>query len=92
MRKALVLVVALAALVVLPTAAANPSFHTSQAIVHPIAGAPFAYAFVNDIHTEGVQIGARERYVLVGAEPNRRTASPSGSTWPEAARVPVRRS
>lgn len=65
-----VLCVAATPLVLVATAAADQSFHTSHADVHPIAGAPLRSGFVNDIHTQGVTIGAEERYQLNGAEPN----------------------
>jgi hypothetical protein len=72
MRGKLIAIVCVAAtpLVLVATAAADQSFHTSHADVHSIAGAPLRSGFVNDIHTQGVTIGAQERYQLNGAEPN----------------------
>ena len=51
------------------TAAADQYFHTSHAALIPIGGAPLQSGFVNDIHAQGPEIGAQERYVLVGALP-----------------------
>jgi hypothetical protein len=69
--KLVTLVVALAAPLLLAAFAwADQSFHTSHADVHPVAGAPLRSGFVNDIHTQGVTIGAQERYQLNGAQPD----------------------
>src|SRR5215211_3765218 len=51
-------------------AAADQFFHTAHAELTPIGNAPLRSGFVNDIHTQGVTIGAQERYVLNGALPN----------------------
>jgi hypothetical protein len=69
--KLVMLALAFAApLLLAATAWADQSFHTSHADVHPIAGAPLRSGFVNDIHTQGVTIGAQERYQLNGAQPD----------------------
>jgi hypothetical protein len=68
------LVVGMLALLALPmlaaTASADQVFHTLHADLAPAGGAPLQSGFVNDIHTNGVQNGAHERYVLNGAIPN----------------------
>jgi hypothetical protein len=71
MRGKLIAVVCLIAapLMLVATAAADQSFHTSHADVHPISDAPLRSGFVNDIHTQGVTIGAQELYQLNGAAP-----------------------
>jgi hypothetical protein len=63
-------VLAAAALVIVPLAAADQVFHTSHAAVHAVAGAPLTSGFVNDIHSNGSVNSAREEYQLNGAEPN----------------------
>ena len=69
-RGSVACVVALAALVFASSAAADQFFHTAHADLMPIGNAPLRSGFVNDIHTQGVTIGAEERYVLNGALPN----------------------
>jgi hypothetical protein len=64
------LVAALATLFFASAAAADQFFHTAHAELTPIGDAPLRSGFVNDIHTQGVTIGAQERYVLNGARPN----------------------
>ena len=54
------------------TASADQAFHTLHADLVPVGGAPLRSGFVNDIHTNGVQNGAHERYVLNGAQPDTR--------------------
>lgn len=65
------LVAATLAVLVLPmlatTAVADQAFHTLHADVAPVGSAPLQSGFVNDIHTNGVQNSAHERYVLNGA-------------------------
>jgi hypothetical protein len=51
-------------------ASADQYFHTSHADLQPIGSAPLQSGFVNDIHTNGAEISAQERYQLNGAEPN----------------------
>ena len=61
------------ALVALPfvvsSAAADQAFHTSHAKLTPVGSASLHSGFVNDVHTNGVQIYAQERYQLNGATP-----------------------
>jgi len=52
------------------TASADRAFHTLHADVVAVSGAPLQSGFVNDIHTNGVQNAAHERYVLNGALPD----------------------
>ena len=59
---------AVAALVVVPLAAADQVFHTSHAAVHSVSGAPLSSGFVNDIHTNGAVNSAQEVYHLNGAQ------------------------
>ena len=63
-------VAAATALVAVPWAAADQTFHTSHAAVQAVAGAPLHSGFVNDIHTNGAVNSAREEYHLNGAQPN----------------------
>lgn len=62
------------ALVALPfvvsSAAADQAFRTSHANLTPVGSASLHSGFVNDVHTNGVQIYAQERYQLNGAAPN----------------------
>ena len=51
-------------------ASADQAFHTLHADVVPVGSAPLKSGFVNDIHTNGVQNGAHERYALNGALPD----------------------
>ena len=69
-RFPLVLVAALAALFFTSAAAADQFFHTAHLDLTPIGDAPLRSGFINDVHTQGVQIGAQERYVLNGALPD----------------------
>src|SRR5215211_1354134 len=69
-RVPVALVSVLVALSFASVAAADQFFHTAHAELTPIGNAPLRSGFVNDIHTQGVQIGAQERYVLNGALPN----------------------
>lgn len=59
---------AVAALVVVPLAAADQVFHTSHAAVHSVSGAPLQSGFVNDMHTNGAVNSAKEEYHLSGAQ------------------------
>jgi hypothetical protein len=52
------------------TASADQAFHTLHADLAAVRSAPLQSGFVNDIHTNGVQNGAHERYVLNGALPD----------------------
>jgi len=62
------------ALIALPflvsSAAADQAFHTSHAALLPVGNASLRSGFVNDVHTNGVQIYAQERYQLNGAAPD----------------------
>jgi hypothetical protein len=58
------------ALVAAAPAAADRTFHTSHAALHPVAGATLRSGFVNDIHTNGAVNSAHEEYHLAGAQPN----------------------
>jgi len=69
-RAALVAAVVAAFAAVVSTAAADQFFHTSHAALMPVGSAPLQSGFVNDIHTNGAQIAAQERYVLNGAVPD----------------------
>ena len=64
------LVAALAALSFASAASADRFFHTAHLDLMPIGDAPLRSGFINDVHTQGVQIGAQELYVLNGALPN----------------------
>ena len=55
---------------VVSTATADQYFHTSHADLSPIGSAPLQSGFVNDIHTNGAEIAAQERYQLNGALPD----------------------
>jgi hypothetical protein len=63
-------VAAATALVAVPWAAADQTFHTSHAAVQSVAGAPLRSGFVNDVHTNGAVNSAREEYHLNGAQAN----------------------
>lgn len=52
------------------TASADAVFHSARYELHAVAGAPLASGFVIDIHANGPQIYAQERYHLMGALPN----------------------
>jgi hypothetical protein len=52
------------------TAIADQYFHTVHLDLTPIGSEPLKSGFVEDIHTNGSQIAALERYVLVGAAPD----------------------
>jgi hypothetical protein len=54
-------------LLVVP-ASADPAFHTQRFRLSPIADAPLTSGAVIDVHAQGPNIYAQERYVLVGAE------------------------
>jgi hypothetical protein len=52
------------------TALADQYFHTVHLDLSPIGSAPLKSGFVNDIHTNGTQNSAQERYQLNDAVPN----------------------
>ena len=51
-------------------ASADRVYHSSHIALHPVANAPLRAGFVENIHPNGPNVFARERYVLVGASPN----------------------
>ncbi len=51
-------------------ASADQVYHSSHISLHSVAGAPLKSGFVENIHPNGPQLFAFERYVLVGATPN----------------------
>lgn len=67
---------------ILPVSAANAdqTFHSERIPLMPVGSAPLQTGFVVDIHANGPQIYALERYVLVGSVPNS-TFSVSTSAW-----------
>src|SRR5215212_4224319 len=69
-RLRFVLLAALAALSFTSAATADQFFHTAHLELTAIGDAPLQSGFINDVHTQGGQIGAQERYVLNGALPN----------------------
>ncbi len=60
----------LLALALAGSAAGDANFHTQRIPLTPVAGAPLQEGFVVDIHANGPQVFAVERYVLVGASPD----------------------
>ena len=57
--------------VAVPHVWADQTFHTVQLALQPVNGAPpLQQGFVVDVHANGPQIAAQERYILVGAAPN----------------------
>jgi hypothetical protein len=52
------------------TATADKYFHTAHLDLSRVGNAPLKSGFVNDIHTNGSQIAALERYQLNGAAPS----------------------
>jgi hypothetical protein len=52
------------------TAAADSNFHTERIPLTPVGSAALRVGFVVDIHANGPQVFAIERYVLVGASPH----------------------
>ena len=63
-------VVGLVGMALAPRAGADQSYHTEQLALHPVGGEPLHTGFVINIHANGPEIYALERYVLVGARPN----------------------
>jgi hypothetical protein len=53
-----------------PQVSADQTFHTEQIPLTSVSGAPLHSGFVVDIHANGPQIFALERYVLAGAAPS----------------------
>ena len=50
--------------------AADAVYHSDHVDFHPVDGAPLRSGFLENIHANGPQIYAVERYVLNGASPN----------------------
>jgi hypothetical protein len=59
----------LAMLTLVPGAGADQTFHTQRIALMRVAAAP-GTGFVVDVHVNGPQIYALERYVLIGAAPS----------------------
>jgi len=73
-RTSVVLVAAVCLSLSIALAVAGPaaadSVYTSQHIpLMPVSDAPLAKGFIENIHTNGPQVFAHERYALVGASP-----------------------
>jgi hypothetical protein len=60
----------LASATAVPQVFADQTFHTERIPLTSTAGAPLHSGFVVDIHANGPQVFALERYVLAGAAPN----------------------
>ena len=67
MRYLFLLVVAATALVSAQSAAADAVYHSEHMRLSPVGGAPLQSGFVQNIHPNGPNVYARERYVLNGA-------------------------
>ena len=61
---------ALVSLAVAPTALADKVYHSEHVELVPVDNAPLRSGFVENIHVNGPNIFAIERYVLNGAAPN----------------------
>jgi hypothetical protein len=72
MRRALTVAVIASMLIGLLAvdAAADRVYHSEQIALAPVGGSPLRTGFVENIHANGPQIFAMERYVLNGAAPN----------------------
>lgn len=81
MRRALglAMVVVLAGAVPATPAMADSVYHSEHIALVPVADAPLAKGFVQNIHANGPIVFANERYVLVGASP--------GTTYDVALRI-----
>lgn len=51
-------------------ASADAAFHSARYELHALDGAPLSSGFVIDIHANGPQVYAQERYHLMGALPS----------------------
>jgi hypothetical protein len=51
-------------------AVADDTYHSQHIDLYPVAGSPLRSGFVENIHANGPQVYAVERYVLNGAAPN----------------------
>ena len=72
MRYLFLLVAVAAALVSAQSAAADAVYHSEHMRLSPVGGAPLKSGFVQNIHPNGPNVYARERYVLNGALANQR--------------------
>ena len=72
MRYLFLLVLVAAALVSAQSAAADAVYHSEHMRLSPLGGAPLQSGFVQNIHPNGPNVYARERYVLNGATANER--------------------
>jgi len=57
-------------IVLVPIVAADGSYHSEHIDLTPVGDAPLRSGFVQNIHANGPQVYAIERYVLNGASPN----------------------
>ena len=92
-RRSVVLATALCLALVVVLAAAGPAaadsvYHSQHIALMPVGEAPLAKGFVENIHVNGTQVFAHERYVLVGADPRTEYqatiqiyADPGGTMW-----------
>ncbi len=62
--------VALVSLALVPSASADQVYHSQHIELMPTGNAPLRSGFVENIHVNGPNIFAIERYVLNGAAPN----------------------
>ncbi len=72
MRKTILFAAVLAVAMLSPatTASADHVYHSEHIALAPEGNAPLFMGFVENIHVNGPQVFALERYVLVGASPN----------------------
>lgn len=68
-RRAAVVVAAVAALVAAPSAIADAVYHSERLVLEPV-GASLGSGMVVNIHPNGPQVYAHEIYALKGAPPN----------------------
>jgi hypothetical protein len=59
-----------ALLLLVPSVGADQVFHTQRIDLIPVGDAALRTGFVVDVHVNGPQVNALERYVLNGAAPN----------------------
>jgi hypothetical protein len=70
MRFLVLFAAAATALVSAQVASADAVYHSEHMELTPVAGAPLRSGFVQNIHANGPNVYARERYVLNGAAPS----------------------
>ncbi len=63
------LAIALAALVLAPSALGDAVYHSAHIGLSPVGEAPLRSGFVENIHADGPNVFAHEQYVLNGAAP-----------------------